>query len=114
MNLSTVYLQAAPGSGSMQTLIFWGLVLLVFYLFMIRPQIRKQKAQQSFSAGIAKGDEVVTNSGIVGKVNKIEGKYVVLESSKSFIKVLASSISKELTDSIHAKPEEQKRKGLFG
>lgn len=114
MEFTSIYLQAAaPASGGTTTLFFWGAVLLVFWLFMIRPQMRKQKEQRNFSSSISKGDEVVTNSGIVGKVNKIEGNFVVLETSKSFIKVLASSISKELTESLNPKPE-QKRKGLFG
>jgi len=115
MELHTIFLQAAPTNGlGGSTLIFWGLVFLVFWLFMIRPQMKKQKEQRSFSENIAKGDEVVTNSGIVGRVNKIEGNFVTIESSKSYIKVLTSSISRELTASINEKPAEKKRKGLFG
>ena len=113
MEIFITFLQAAPAGGGANSFLFFGVVILVFYLFMIRPQMKKQKAQQTFATNIAKGDEVVTNAGIVGKVNKIEGNFITIESSKTYIKVLASSVSKELTESIHAKPEE-KKKGIFG
>lgn len=114
MFLDVLFLQAAAPDGGNFQLLFIGAIILVFYLFMIRPQMKKQKAQQAFSTGIAKGDEVVTNAGIVGKVNKIEGNFVTIESSKSYIKVLTSSISKELTESIQQKDPIQKKKGIFG
>ena len=105
-------LQSAQG-GQASSLIFFGAIIAVFYLFMIRPQMKKQKDQREFSTAIKKGDEVVTNAGIVGRINKIDGQYITIESNKSFITVLASSISKELTDSISDKPAE-KKKGIFG
>ena len=114
MEIVFTFLQTAPPAGGNFQLFFIGAIILVFYLFMIRPQMKKQKAQQSFSTSISKGDEVVTNSGIVGRVNKIEGNFVTLETSKSYIKVLTSSISKELTESIKPKAEGEKKKGLFG
>ena len=58
---------------------------------------------------IAKGDEVVTGSGIVGKINKIDDKVVHLQiDQKTFLRVLKSTISKELTEAYQAKPEEKK------
>ena len=113
MELQTIYLQAAPGGGGTSSLMFFGIVILVFWLFMIRPQMKKQRAQRTFAENISKGDEIVTNSGIVGKVNKIEGNFLTIESSKTYIKVLASSVSKELTESLNP-PAETKKKGLFG
>ncbi len=107
-----IFLQAAPG-GEISQFIFIGAIIAVFYLFIMRPQMKKQKEQRDFSSSIKKGDEVVTASGIVGRINKIEGQYMIIESNKTFIKVLSSSVSKEMTDSIKAKPEE-KKKGLFG
>jgi preprotein translocase subunit YajC len=113
MDLGILFLQAAAPSGGNLNIFLIGAIILVFYLFMIRPQVKKQKEQQKFSTGVAKGDEVVTNSGIVGKVNKIEGNFVTIESSKSYIKVLSSSISKELTESIKPKATVERKKGLF-
>jgi len=56
--------------------------LFVFMYFMIiRPQRKKQKEHRELVTSIAKGDEIVTNSGIIGKINKLEGDYLVLEVS---------------------------------
>lgn len=109
---SMIFLQAAQGNDISQ-FIFIGAIIAVFYLFIMRPQMKKQKEQREFTSTIKKGDEIVTSSGIVGKINKIEGKYMIIESSKSFIKVLSSSVSKEMTESVNEKPAE-KKKGLFG
>ena len=114
MQIDFFILQAAPGGSGTSSLIFFGAIIAVFYLFMIRPQVKKQKEQRDFINTVQKGDEVVTNAGIVGKVNKIEGNQVTLETSKTYIKVLTTSISKELTDSIKEKPEGEKKKGIFG
>jgi preprotein translocase subunit YajC len=79
--------------------IFPALMLAFFYFFFIRPQIKKQKEQSAFSSELKKGDEVVTASGIIGHINKIEEQTVTLElDSKTFIKVVPSAISKEMTD----------------
>ena len=102
-----IFLQTGGTEGIMQMVIF-GAIFLVFYLFFIRPQSKKAKEQGTFVDGIAKGDEVVTGSGIVGKINKIEDKVVHLQiDQKTFIKILKSSISKELTDAFNA-PEKEK------
>lgn len=64
--------QSQPGGGSM-----WGTVLMmvaifaVFYLFMVRPQQKKQKEIEKARASLAKGDNVVTSGGIYGKISKI-------------------------------------------
>jgi len=56
--------------------------LFVFMYFMIiRPQRKKQKEHRELVTSIAKGDEIVTNSGIIGKITKLEGDYLVLEVS---------------------------------
>ncbi len=75
-------------------------ILLVFYFFMMRPQQKKQKEQNTFVGNLAKGDNVVTGSGLLGKINKIEGDIVTLQvDQKVFIRVAKSAISKEMTDS---------------
>lgn len=101
-------LQAGASEGIMQMVIFGG-IILVFYLFFIRPQAKKQKEQGNFVSEMKKGDEVVTGSGIIGRINKIDGNIVHLQTDqKTFLKVLKSSISKELTDQMNEKPEESK------
>ena len=76
---------------------------------MIRPQAKKQNAQQSFQDGLEKGDEVVTGSGLLGRVNKIDGSIVTLEvGNKTFIRVTKNSISKEMTDALYNKESAKK------
>jgi len=86
-------------SGSAMSFVFPALMLAFFYFFFIRPQIKKQKEQSVFSSELKKGDEIVTASGIIGTINKIEDQVVTLElDSKTFIKVVPSAISKEMTE----------------
>lgn len=86
-------------SGGAINFLFPALMLAFFYFFFIRPQVRKQKEQSAFSSELKKGDEIVTASGIIGTINKIEDQTITLElDSKTFIKVVPSAISKEMTD----------------
>ena len=60
------------------TPLFLGLGL-VFYFFLIRPQMQQQKTQRAKIAGLKKGDQVVTAGGLVAKVVKVDEHYVDLE-----------------------------------
>lgn len=70
--------QPAAGGELFQIAFLVGLFLL-FYFIAIRPQRKRQKEHAALVASLAKGDEVVTNSGILGKVVKIEDDFVVLK-----------------------------------
>lgn len=75
-------------------------VAVVFYFFMLRPQMQRQKEQLNFLDKLEKGNQVVTSSGIIGRINRIEGSVVYIEvDSKTYIKMTKNSISKELTES---------------
>lgn len=75
------------------------LMFVVFYFFFIRPQAKKQKEQNNFINNLQKGEEVVTMSGIVGRISKVEDLTVQLEvEGKTFIKFTKTAISKEMTD----------------
>ena len=56
-----------------------GLIFLVMYFFMIRPQQKKQKAETAFREGIKKGDKVMSIGGIYGKVATVYDKTVLVE-----------------------------------
>lgn len=58
---------AAPGS-QLMSLLLMVLVFVALYFIMIRPQMRKQKEQRAMLDALAKGDEVVTAGGLMGKV----------------------------------------------
>ena len=97
--MAAILLQAG-GSGYFN-LIFFGAMLLIFWLFLLRPQAKKQREQKNFLQSLEKGDEVVTASGILGRINKIEDEIITLEvGNKNFIRVTKNAISKELTDAV--------------
>ena len=81
--LAFIYLQATPagqGSPSMLTgLLPLLLVFVVFYFFMIRPQMKKQKELTTFRSAISKGDKVITTGGIYGKVIDVADNIVTIE-----------------------------------
>jgi len=84
------------------------IVLVIIYFFFLRPQQKRQTEQKSFAESLEKGMEVVTSSGIIGKVNKIDAKEVTLQvDSKTFIRVTRGAISKEMTEAFVATDEKK-------
>ena len=80
---------------------FMILMLVVLVFFMIIPQRRKAKKQTTFMEGLKKGDQVVTASGILGHIDRIEDKIVHLNvGNKTNLRVTKNAISQELTDAI--------------
>ena len=81
------------------SLVFMGLMILVFWLFMIRPQAKKAKQQKTFISELKKGDKVVTIAGIHGTVNKIneDGTLMLEVSPGSYLKIEKSTISMEMS-----------------
>ncbi|MGA1583243.1 MAG: preprotein translocase subunit YajC [Saprospiraceae bacterium] len=87
-------------------LLFPLLILAVFYFFLIRPQVKKQKDQTRFADGLERGDEVVTNSGIVGKIHKLDDQTLTLVTDgKTTLQMTRSAVSKEMTEAIYGKKE---------
>lgn len=71
---------ATPGSTNMLTsLLPLLLVFVVFYFFMIRPQMKRQKELTAFRSAIAKGDKVITTGGLYGKVIDVAENIVTIE-----------------------------------
>lgn len=101
MRIIMVLLQAG-GLEAMSSLIFPLAIILVMYFFFIRPQNAKQKAQQDFSSNLSKGSDVVTSSGILGKITKIDGDIItLLVDNKTHLRVTRGAISKDLTESVY-------------
>ncbi|MBW7943262.1 MAG: preprotein translocase subunit YajC [Candidatus Kuenenia stuttgartiensis] len=101
MNLLTI-LGMAGGQGGQgggwEQMIPLVLIFVVFYFFMIRPQMRKTKEQKKYRESLAKGDKVVTVGGIHGKILDMEDNTIILEMiDKNRIKVEKSAISMEST-----------------
>ena len=91
------------GSSQMVSFMMMGAIILVFWLFMIRPQAKKAKEQKKFVDNMQKGDKIVTIAGIHGTVNKInEDGTIQLEISPgSYLKIEKSAISMEWTAAIN-------------
>lgn len=85
------------GSGGIGNYIMIPLMLLIIYLFMIRPQVRKQKKEKEFQGSIKKGARVVTTSGIHGKILDLSDATCVIETGAGKIKFERSAISMELS-----------------
>jgi len=80
MFISTVQAAEAGGSegGETGTIIMMVLFAVVFYFLLIRPQSKRAKEHKTMLQAIQKGEEVVTNGGIIGKVSKITDGFIVL------------------------------------
>jgi len=98
-----ILLQAAGGSGVTFQMLLLGGMILVFWLFMIRPQAKKAKAAKEFQANLQKGYKVVTIAGIHGTVNKVnEDNTIMLETSPgSYMKIEKSAISIEWSQQVN-------------
>ncbi len=104
LNVNFVLLAGNPqGGGGMVQLVLMGGIIVVFWLFMIRPQAKKAKEQKTFTENMQKGDKVVTIAGIHGTINKInEDSTIQLEVSPgSYLKIEKSSISMEWSAAIN-------------
>lgn len=77
---------AAPQSNPMITLLMFGGMFLFMYLLIIRPQRKRQKEHQNLVTALAKGDEVIMTSGMLGKIVKVDDNYVVLETGNIELK----------------------------
>jgi preprotein translocase subunit YajC len=110
LSLATIILSADPKNGGTVQLVMMGAIILVFWLFMIRPQAKKAKEQKTFIDNMQKGDKIVTIAGIHGTINKInEDNTLQLEVSPgSYLKIEKSSISMEWTIAIN-KPAAEKK-----
>lgn len=100
------FLQASPGGGAAGgglSYIFLGVMILVFWLFFIRPQAKRAKNQKKFIEDLQKGDRIVTIAGIHGVINKIneDGTLNIEVSPGSYIKIEKSAISMDWTTALN-------------
>jgi preprotein translocase subunit YajC len=73
----------APPQGSpFMTLIMLGVLFAAFYFILIRPQAKRAKEHKAMIAALAKGDEVVTAGGVLGKVTELGEGYVTVDIAK--------------------------------
>lgn len=102
MNLSSILLMQAPEGGEGGGLLSFLpliLIILVFYLFFIRPQMKRSKDQRKFREALEKGQKIVTIGGIHGKILEVKDTYVLLEvEGQNKLKVEKSAIAMDSQD----------------
>lgn len=94
----SVLAQESSGGSGYTTLIFLGLMIAVFYFFIIRPQRNRQKAQQELSESLAVGDEVRTIGGIHGRILTVDADSVLLEVEQGQIRVARRAVGAKAGD----------------
>jgi preprotein translocase subunit YajC len=100
-NLLSVLLMGQPQEGQSPLMSFLPLVMIVvvFYFFMIRPQMKKQKEMRKFRDELKKGDKIVTTGGIYGKIVEIQERVIIMEvEDRSRLKVDKAAIVKDMSD----------------
>ncbi|HUW40920.1 MAG TPA: preprotein translocase subunit YajC [Rectinemataceae bacterium] len=116
-----VVLQAAGGSSMsmVSTIVTFGLVFVIFYFLIIRPQNKKQKEAKAMVAAMKKGDKVVTIGGIHGVITSVKETTVIikvddntkLEFSKSAVQAVTAKGSEDKSEDKNDldKPAEEKK-----
>jgi len=85
---------APPAGGGTSGLIMFVILILIFYFLLIRPQMKQAKEHKKLVESLAKGDEVVTTGGLLGRINQVGDNFVVLEIAKDIeVKVQKHSVS---------------------
>jgi preprotein translocase subunit YajC len=94
---STAYAQE-PGAPSMTyNLILFGGMFVLFYLILWRPQSKRAKEHKELIGGIAKGDEVLTSGGLLGKVTKVSDEYIAIQVAEGVeLKIQKASVAAAL------------------
>jgi len=102
MNFLQIFLMAPPEGGDqnpLTSLLPFLLIIVVFYFFMIRPQVKRQKEMNNFRNALSKGDKVITTGGIYGKILDVKDNIVTLEIAEDVkIKVDKTGLLKDPAD----------------
>jgi len=73
----------APGQGDFVSMLLPIGLLVLFYFFLIRPQSKRAKEAKAMVDALSKGDEVLTQGGILGKITRVSDTFVALEISNN-------------------------------
>ncbi|MBO4543779.1 MAG: preprotein translocase subunit YajC [Bacteroidales bacterium] len=108
MNLLNILLYASGNAqgqstngGLGSTLVFFGLMILVLWLFLIRPQQKRNKEEQKLRENLKKGDRIVTIGGIHGKIVEIQDTTVVIETEGSRMKIEKTAVAQNVTSTVN-------------
>src|ERR1035437_9911061 len=94
---------ASGAGGGASTLIMIGLMVIVFYFFMIRPQMKKAKTEKQFKETVQKGDKIITIGGVHGKILEVNDKTFIIEvEGGNRLKIEKTAISMDATKALNA------------
>jgi preprotein translocase subunit YajC len=104
--IATILLAAAaPDAGGFGMFLPMILIIVVFYFFMIRPQVKKQKDQKKYVTELKKGDKVITNAGMHGRIAEVgESTFLIETEGGGKIRHEKSSISLEASKALNTPP----------
>lgn len=105
------------GAGGLQPLIMMGLIVVVFYFFMIRPQMRKQKEHKKYIEELKVNDKIVTTAGIHGRIVELgEATFIIdvgggtrIKFDKAAVSLDASKLANTPKQSTSTKAIEEKK-----
>lgn len=104
MNTLFIVLQQQSANSGLMSFLPLILIIVVFWFFMIRPQMKRQKELKNFRDALKKGDKIVTTGGIYGKVLEIGDYYIIMEvEGQNRLKIDKSAVIKDMTDATPAK-----------
>ena len=81
----------------------FGLLFVVIYFFMIRPQQKRAKQEKEFESALKVGDKIITKSGLHGKIAEVAETTVVIETMAGKLKMERSAISMEMSAALNKK-----------
>ena len=100
-NFMMIFLMPQPqeGGSAVPSFVFLLMIIMVFYFFMIRPQMKKQKDLNSYRENLNKGDKIITTGGMYGKVLDIKDQTVTMEIADNVrIKIDKNAVLKDNAD----------------
>jgi preprotein translocase subunit YajC len=77
--ISNAYAQDAASSGGLMSFLPLIVIFAVFYFMLIRPQMKRSKEHRQLVSNLSKGDEVITNGGLLGRIKEVSDSFVTLE-----------------------------------
>ena len=93
--IASAYAQdAAPQGGGLMGFLPLIIIFVIFYFLLIRPQMKRAKEHKQLIAALSKGDEVVTNGGLLGRIRDVGETFITLElSENTVVKVQKHAVS---------------------
>jgi len=92
--ISNAWAADAPQAGGIMSMLPLFILFAVFWFFLIRPQMKQAKEHKTLVEALAKGDEVATNGGMLGKIKEVGDNFILIEIAKEVqVKIQKNAIS---------------------